>query len=287
MQYLDFLDGLHHRLEVPTYLEIGIKEGRSLALSRSPRTIAVDPHFRITHELACEPTLVRATSDDYFARPDALAPFGGEPVGLAFIDGMHLFEFALRDFINVERYARWRTVVAFDDIFPRWAGEAVRERYTTNWTGDVYKVWLVLQRYRPELICLPVNTMPTGLLLVLGCDAHNSVLADQYAEIEAVYKTPDPQDVPLAILDRAGALDPERLLASPIWSLLRDGRQRDLDPEEGLRQLRTLVDATVAGATVDFATTPLERPPLEPLPTPPPAAARPRRTLRGWLARKR
>jgi hypothetical protein len=31
------------------------------------------------------------------------ALLGGLPVELGFIDGMHLFEFALRDFMNLER----------------------------------------------------------------------------------------------------------------------------------------------------------------------------------------
>src|SRR5256885_12302956 len=39
-----------------------------------------------------------------FAEHDLSKELGGRPVDLAFIDGMHLFEFALRDFVNLERY---------------------------------------------------------------------------------------------------------------------------------------------------------------------------------------
>ena len=35
--------------------------------------------------------------------PDEPAP----TLDLVFIDGMHLFEYALRDFMNVERYCAW------------------------------------------------------------------------------------------------------------------------------------------------------------------------------------
>ena len=34
---------------------------------------------------------------------------------LAFIDGLHLFEFSLRDFMNVEKLAHPGSVVVFDD----------------------------------------------------------------------------------------------------------------------------------------------------------------------------
>ena len=44
------------------------------------------------------------TSDDFFASHDLAQVLGGRPVDLAYIDGMHQFEFALRDFMNLERY---------------------------------------------------------------------------------------------------------------------------------------------------------------------------------------
>ena len=59
---------------------------------------------------------------------------------MAFIDGMHLSEFALRDFIGVERLSRWTGVAIFDDMLPG-VEEAGRDRRTRAWTGDVYKVW--------------------------------------------------------------------------------------------------------------------------------------------------
>ena len=46
--------------------------------------------------------IYRATSDDYFARFNPQAALGAT-VELAFLDGMHLCEFLLRDFLNVER----------------------------------------------------------------------------------------------------------------------------------------------------------------------------------------
>ena len=84
---------------------------------------------------------------------------------------MHLFEYALRDFINVERFADWSSVIVFDDMLPRNVDEAARDRHTKMWTGDVYKVVPVLQKYRPDLTVIQVDTQPTGMAVVFDADA--------------------------------------------------------------------------------------------------------------------
>ncbi len=72
----DFLAAVHERLEPRTYVEIGVNTGRSLGLSRVP-SVAVDPAFKVTVEIQTDVHLVRATSDDFFARPDPLAHLRG------------------------------------------------------------------------------------------------------------------------------------------------------------------------------------------------------------------
>jgi hypothetical protein len=68
---------------------------------------------------------------------------------LAFIDGMHLFEFALRDLIHSERHmAPWGLVV-IDDIYPCHPAQARRSRRTGSWTGDVWRLLPVLREHRP------------------------------------------------------------------------------------------------------------------------------------------
>jgi predicted O-methyltransferase YrrM len=224
MRRHEFLRRVHRRTQPKTYLEIGVSTGASLRLSRA-RTIGIDPAFKITHPLRCNLALFKATSDDYFAREDALAHFRGEPVDLAFIDGMHLSEFALRDFINVEPATDWTSVVLFDDMLPRDVAEAARERQTRDWTGDVYKVMITLREHRPDLVLLPIDTEPTGVLLVLGADAANSTLSENYDKIEGEFVVPDPQTVPDEILTRSCAFDPEEVLAAPFWDIIASGHQ--------------------------------------------------------------
>jgi predicted O-methyltransferase YrrM len=223
MQRHEFLRRLHRQLKPKTYLEIGVNTGASLRLSRA-RSIAIDPEFKIVHPLRCNLVLAKATSDDFFARDNALAHFRGKPIDLAFIDGMHLFEFALRDFINVERATDWASVVVFDDMLPRNVQEAARDRVTKAWTGDVYKVIPTLREYRPDLVLLPVNTQPTGVVVVLAPEPTSTVLTDKYDEIEKRYIVPDPQDVADEILNRDCAYDPEQLLAAPFWDVITTGR---------------------------------------------------------------
>ena len=245
----DFLRALHKVYRPRNYLEIGVNDGKSLALSRVP-SVAVDPDFRLTVEISCDVHLVRSTSDDFFARRDPLLHLRGgrnpfrllarrDPLGwlgdprleLSFIDGMHLFEFALRDFINVEKHSVWSSVIVFDDMLPRDVDEAARDRHTKFWAGDVYKVIEILRTYRPDLVVVPVDTEPTGVLVVFGADPTSRVLSERYDDLVEDFVVDDPQDVSAEILGRKDAADPERLLAADFWPELvrarnlRRGRQ--------------------------------------------------------------
>jgi methyltransferase family protein len=228
--YLNYLAELHRRLEPRRYLEIGVRFGRSLALSHCP-SVGVDPDFTIDSELQTEVHLFRTTSDEYFSRPEPLAPVGGLPFDLAFIDGMHLLEFALRDFIYTERNLSPGGVIVFDDMLPRTADEAARDRHTNAWTGDIYPIIPILEKYRPDVLMIAVDTQPTGLLMLFGLDPTNTVLSDNYDAIMAEFRSADPQPVPQSILDRTFVQPPERILASPLLDLVTEAWAGD---SEGL-----------------------------------------------------
>jgi hypothetical protein len=233
----EFLREVHRAYRPRAYLEIGIAAGRSLSLSRT-RTIAVDPAFKITSEIQCDVQVVKATSDDFFARDDRLAHFPHGRIDLGFIDGSHLLEFVLRDFINVERHSHWASVIVVDDVLPRSVAEASRDRSTKAWAGDVFKLPEVLGIYRPDLLLFSLDTDPTGVLLVLGADPRNRVLAAHYDEIIAKYVHPDPQRVPPAVLRRETAIDPASIVHSGVWSDLRNAREFGLAREAGWGEVR-------------------------------------------------
>jgi Methyltransferase domain len=237
----ELLQGLHEVTRPRTYLEIGIRVGRSLVLSRA-RSIGVDPSFKIDRPIHCDLQLIKATSDDFFAREDPLVHFEGVPVDLAFIDGMHLSDFALRDFINIEPFMAHTGLVVVDDVLPRNGLEAARDRKTEPWTGDVYKVVEILRRRRPDLVVLMINTAPTGTAVVLGVDQASTILKDAYSAEEPYLLRADPQMPPREYMNRSAAIEPHVLLESSVWEQLVAIRESAAPADLGALwdELRTL-----------------------------------------------
>jgi Methyltransferase domain len=190
--YYQVLNWIHRILRPANYLEIGVHKGISLIQARRETpTIGIDPFPSIEpgieKELPDDTTIYELTSDEFFARYDLGDLLGGS-VELAFIDGLHLFEQVLRDFVNVERHAAAGTVVLLHDCLPLDEVTASRERTTDFYCGDVWKAALALRRLRPELEMVTVPTAPTGLCLVRGLDASDRRLEEELAEIEASYR---------------------------------------------------------------------------------------------------
>jgi len=233
----EMLGRLHEQIQPETYLEVGVRWGDSLTLARCT-SVGIDPDFKVTQELHGPMHLERTTSDEFFARDNPLAVFDGRPVDLAFIDGMHLAEYALRDFVNIERHMAPGGVVVFDDMLPRNPLEAARDRKTVAWAGDVYKVVTVLREHRPDLVVLPLNTSPTGTLVVLGLDPTSTVLEERFDELVPFLEALDPQVVPEDLLRRSTALEPTVLLDTVDWETFRALRHRPA----GDAELRAFLD---------------------------------------------
>jgi hypothetical protein len=228
-----FVARLHELLAPPAYLAIGAGQDESLAVAPG-RAVGVDPAYEPTAGVK----LYRETCDEYFARVRPLAALGGRRVALASLTGVHPSEAALRALANVERSAEWTSAIVLDGVLPRSVKEAARDRRTSAAPGDVYKLLDVLDEHRPELTCLRVDTEPAGLAVILGLDPESTVLTDRYDEILGSLVTPDPQVVPASVLGRVDAVDPEALLASSVWKLLRRGRETGAHRGLGLRRLR-------------------------------------------------
>ena len=162
------------------YLEIGVDVGRTLSLAKPPtRAIGVDPGAKGGRVFAATTMIFTARERRVLPIRRAARALAGEAIDLAFVDGLHLFEQALRDFQNIERYAKPGTVALFHDCLPLTAETATRRRATSFWTGDVWKIAPILRRLRPDLTIFLVPTYPTGLLVVTGLDPRSRVLEER------------------------------------------------------------------------------------------------------------
>ncbi len=220
--YYRTLRRLHEILAPRTYLEIGIRKGDSLALAASAAVaIGIDPKPMLSKPTASNAKIFAFTSDEFFATHDVRAELGGRDLDLAFIDGMHLFEYVLRDFANVERCSSPGTVIVLHDCLPVDELSASRERTTSLWTGDVWKVVPVLRRFRPDLNLTIVDASPSGLVIVEGLDPASTVLDESSASIVEEF-------TPLGFghfeKTRKGMLEFAADLET--WAEGRDGRRR-------------------------------------------------------------
>ena len=197
--YRVVLQRFHEFFAPETYLEIGVADGTTLQFA-SCASIGVDPDYHLTqpateNKPAC--LLYRTTSDLFFRHRDPTAIFG-QPIDMAFLDGMHWFEFLLRDFINVERHCKPNTVVFIHDCIPT---DSHAERRDPNdhrlrassanpdwWAGDVWKVIAILLKHRPDLRLLALDAIPTGLIAVTNLNPRSTVLADRYFDLVAEYR---------------------------------------------------------------------------------------------------
>jgi hypothetical protein len=190
--YFCVLRRIHRHLRPRTYLEIGVSRGESLeCVLPETQVLGIDPAPRLDEAPSANVRIYRETSDDFFAKYSPRAELGGQPVELAFIDGMHHFEYALRDFINVERSCERGSVILMHDCYPLDERTARREQVTGFWSGDIWRVMLLLRTHRPDLVVRTIATPPTGLGIVLNPDPTSRVLGERLDELIAEYLAKD------------------------------------------------------------------------------------------------
>jgi len=211
--YLEVLAELHQALQPRAYLEIGVRNGRRLQLASCPALgVDLDPDLKV--ELPPCTEVLRMGSDDFFElETERLRSLGPDFV---FIDGMHLFEYALRALMHVERLLGPDTIVVIDNIFPNHPVQVQRGRTTGVGPHDVRHLLQTLQNVRPDLVLCALDTAPTGLLVIAALNADNRVLWQRYnALVRKTQREPEPP--PAAIQERYSALPP---VGAPLEKLL-------------------------------------------------------------------
>ncbi len=184
--YFKVLERIHEHVRPATYLEVGVSRGGSLKLA-GPETLAlgIDPQPQLEFELQSNHRVFAQSSDEFFARPDVPELLGNRPLDMAFIDGLHHFEYALRDFINIEALCTPRSLIFVHDCFPLDERSAERDRITGFWSGDIWRLIVLLKKYRPDLAIHTLGTPPTGLGLIKHLDPRSDGLRGRLPELIA------------------------------------------------------------------------------------------------------
>lgn len=186
--YADVLARIIGHLKPKTYVEIGVFQGSTLKLAKSAKVIVgVDPNPQIDWPLEPHMRVFKTTSDAFFAAHELTAELGNRAVDVAFIDGMHQFEFAMRDFANVERNCRPDSVVLIHDCYPLDEESAGREPRASCWSGDVWRLIVLLKKYRPDLVIHTIAAAPTGLAVIQNLNPKSTYLLDNQAALYAEF----------------------------------------------------------------------------------------------------
>lgn len=170
---LSVIKALIGQKKMKNYLEIGVFNGHVFFRVPSTSKVAVDPEFRFDGWRKLGKTLIdprnafnkyfNLTSDDFFA---TAAPrlYNNRKIQLALVDGMHEYEFALRDVENTLNFAAEEVVIILHDCNPqtKQAASSFDEwksaNYAYQWNGDVWKAIVHLRSQRNDLTCFVLDT---------------------------------------------------------------------------------------------------------------------------------
>ena len=125
---------------------------------------------------------------------------------------MHLYEYLLRDVMNTEADSDPNGVILLHDCVPFGFGMTTRDlqnlprRFGSGgpgrlvpkdwqprapWTGDVWKLIPILQKWRPDLKLTVLDCAPTGLVCLSNLAPDNRVLRENYDAICAEFDEVD------------------------------------------------------------------------------------------------
>lgn len=186
--YITLLSRFHDYLNPRCYVEIGVFSGKSLAVAGSnTKAVGIDPSLQISKKISSRTKLFPLLSDDFFKQFNLLEELSAETFELGFIDGSHLFEDTLRDFVNLERFSNENTIIIVHDCLPITRLAATRIRQTSFWSGDVWKLIPCLRKYRPDLKVHVVPSRPSGLGIITNLNSKSVILSEKYDQLVKEY----------------------------------------------------------------------------------------------------
>ena len=186
--YYEWLAVVLESVRPAVALEIGVFDGQSLALYKPPtQVIAIDPEPRAQSSLSAQTFVFPEESDVFFELLPQRAGWLPRGIDCSFIDGLHKFPQAFRDFINCEAYSNPGAVCLVHDTIPLNELTQRAEREAGFYTGDIWKLVVCLIRHRPDLTIWTLPCAPSGLTVISGLDRNNRTLQSHCPEIVSEY----------------------------------------------------------------------------------------------------
>jgi hypothetical protein len=184
VDYITFMEYMARVLRPTSYFEIGTNTGNTL-IPFPCDAVCVDPQFQISRDVIARRKrtfFFQMTSDEFFAENN-LSIFFPHGVDMVFLDGLHRFEFLLRDFINTEKFCHKGSIMLMHDCLPYDVAITPRALIWADWAGDVCKILPILKKYRPDLRIHLLDAPPTGLVACTDLNPHSQILAENYHKI--------------------------------------------------------------------------------------------------------
>ena len=156
----DLINDIAKIIDARSYLEIGVETGLTFNQVKIFQKTAVDPRFLFDYQRDFRTNLSfhEITSDEFFKKL-AKNEIKNQKFDLVFIDGLHVFEQVVKDFMNVINHMNLGGVIVIDDTVPidefsalpsqkdcyRLRIESGRHN-DGSWHGDVYKLIYILSK---------------------------------------------------------------------------------------------------------------------------------------------
>jgi SAM-dependent methyltransferase len=154
------------------YLEIGVNTGVSFIPIKAKRKWGVDPSYTLTARRLIKyavfsflrikvERLFRMTSDEFFVKNEKLLTSYG--IDVCLVDGLHTYEQALKDVLNVLKYLKPKGVILIHDCNPTTElmarpvariEDLIRQsspQWDGAWSGDVWKTLVHLRSLRDDV----------------------------------------------------------------------------------------------------------------------------------------
>ena len=143
----DIINALIKKYNYKTYLEIGVQKGKNFQLIECEEKTGVDPDPN-------SKATVFSTSDDFFKASIE----ENRKYDIIFVDGLHHSEQVHKDIASALLCLNEGGTIVCHDMKPTTEAMQRVPRVQIEWTGDCWKAWVKLRRYRDDLSMFVMDT---------------------------------------------------------------------------------------------------------------------------------